>query len=108
MMPKPTQYPIQMALEHSRHFLHRLQPAADRPLVPLLEELSGVARIPIIPEPAKLLPDRPCPRRFQFLLLERLKDQPFLFTQVLGVEEPKLLGARERLVSFFPTKECGS
>jgi hypothetical protein len=26
MMPKPTQYPIQMAFEHPRHFIHRLQP----------------------------------------------------------------------------------
>ena len=87
------------SLEHLCHAADRLELAADCPTVPTVEEPPGIAGIAILPEPTKLLLNRPCTRGLQILIFQCFKVEPAVFAQVLWVEKPKLLAAFQMLVA---------
>src|SRR5690606_27725232 len=84
-VPEPAQDVLQPLVDHLRYLLDGLEPATAGPTEPGPEELVRFFRIPAVPEPAELFPDRPGPGGLQLGILELLELRPFLVTEVLQV-----------------------
>ena len=91
----------QVVLDHLGGLLDRWQLAAASPLIPLREKLVRVACVGVFPEPAELFADGPRSGGLELRLFQRFELQPFVVAQVLRIEEPKLFGPCECLVSIL-------
>lgn len=56
---------VKVGLEHPGHLLDGLEPGADRPAIPLVEELPGPCGGHVAPEVRERLDDRPGPGRLE-------------------------------------------
>src|SRR6056297_1481449 len=90
-----------MPLQRPRDLLRWLQPAADRPGVPTVEETGAPAPRRAGPEVTEVLLDRPRPTGLQVGSLNRQYLEVGIFIEVLFVVEEQLAKSRQRAVAIL-------
>jgi len=90
----------QVRLDHAGDLLHRLQPAADGPVVPAFPAILGPGSMHVMPKTHALLLDGPGPGCLEVGGPQRGKVAPLFAAHVGGIGQPRVLAALEESVAF--------
>ncbi len=84
------------------------QSRTDRPVVPVVEELTSGDRIGLIPEPAEVVLDAPGSTRSKLLFLKSIQFLLTFFVELLGIEQEVIPLTLRRSSPSFISSRCSS
>src|SRR6516164_5113697 len=97
-MFRESEHAVEMTLELRGDLLHRLEPRAHGPAIPVGEKALHGGRLAVRPQRAQGFLDRPGPPDFEIQRLERGEGVGVVLGSVLVTEQPHVLDTVQRRV----------